>query len=223
MESRVEPGGGGRRERNKQRVRDRIYTAALELFSERGYETTTVDDIAQRADVARGTFFNHFRRKEDLIAEWAEQRRTMMTERLELPLSAATTDSASLLQLALGILAQVNEEQRALTETMLGAWVRAGKPLTEDPYTAEVFARIVRTGVQRGEIDRHIDPDFMGDVLRDVYLGALYRWARRSSVPGELGRDLSAILWIMLRGMLIERTSGPLINQGITPAAASRR
>ncbi|PZT71157.1 hypothetical protein DN402_02720 [Streptomyces sp. SW4] len=65
----------GRRERNKIKIKERLYAAALELFAERGYEQTSVDEIAERADVARGTFFNHFQRKEDLISTWGERRR----------------------------------------------------------------------------------------------------------------------------------------------------
>jgi AcrR family transcriptional regulator len=48
-------------------VRERLATAALALFDERGYEQTTVDDITERAGVGRTTFFRHYRSKEDVI------------------------------------------------------------------------------------------------------------------------------------------------------------
>ncbi len=48
-------------------ARDRLADAALALFDERGYEQTTVDDIADRASVGRTTFFRHYRSKEDVI------------------------------------------------------------------------------------------------------------------------------------------------------------
>ncbi|MYV89340.1 TetR family transcriptional regulator, partial [Streptomyces sp. SID1034] len=47
-------------------MRGRIFSAALSLFAEKGFEQTTIDDITERADVARGTFFNHFQHKEEL-------------------------------------------------------------------------------------------------------------------------------------------------------------
>ncbi|WP_032761476.1 helix-turn-helix domain-containing protein, partial [Streptomyces alboviridis] len=65
-----------RRERNKRRVRERLYSAAIELIVEKGYDHTSIEEIAERADVARGTFFNYFQRKEDIITEWGERRRT---------------------------------------------------------------------------------------------------------------------------------------------------
>jgi len=52
---------------NKPPVRDRLAQAAFELFSERGYEQTTVDDITERAGLGRATFFRHYPSKEDVI------------------------------------------------------------------------------------------------------------------------------------------------------------
>jgi AcrR family transcriptional regulator len=52
---------------DKLTARDRLGRAAFDLFNERGYEQTTVDDIAERADLGRATFFRHYRSKEDVI------------------------------------------------------------------------------------------------------------------------------------------------------------
>jgi AcrR family transcriptional regulator len=50
----------GKREIQKQQVRERILDEALTLFSERGFEKTTVADIVGQCDIARGTFYNYF-------------------------------------------------------------------------------------------------------------------------------------------------------------------
>src|SRR5690625_7148853 len=47
--------------------RERVITAAFELFAERGYEGTTVEAIADRAGVGRTTFFRMFRSKESVV------------------------------------------------------------------------------------------------------------------------------------------------------------
>jgi AcrR family transcriptional regulator len=47
-------------------ARHRLVDAAFDLFEERGFEQTTVDDLAERAGVGRSTFFRHFRAKEDV-------------------------------------------------------------------------------------------------------------------------------------------------------------
>src|SRR3984957_13080137 len=58
-----------RQERRKRRTRQAIQRAAFELFAERGYRETTINDIAQRAEVAPRTVTVHFPAKEELLLD----------------------------------------------------------------------------------------------------------------------------------------------------------
>ena len=66
------PAGPGLRERKQQQTRERLKRAAMALFLERGFEATTIDDIATAADVSRRSFFHYFASKEDVVAAWQE-------------------------------------------------------------------------------------------------------------------------------------------------------
>ncbi|GAA0415148.1 TetR family transcriptional regulator [Streptomyces luteireticuli] len=62
-----ESAGGRRAAAQRLTMRRKLAAAAMELFATKGYEATTVDEIAAAAGVARRTFFRHFRSKEEAI------------------------------------------------------------------------------------------------------------------------------------------------------------
>src|ERR1700728_515568 len=72
----------GRQERRKRRTRQAIQAAALELFAERGYGETTINDIAERADVAPRTVTVHFPAEEQLLSTADPFARDSLSERL---------------------------------------------------------------------------------------------------------------------------------------------
>src|SRR6185503_18865647 len=61
-----------RRERKKEETRERIFKAACKLFRQKGFDATTIDEIAEKADIAKGTFFNYFPRKEAVLGYLSE-------------------------------------------------------------------------------------------------------------------------------------------------------
>jgi AcrR family transcriptional regulator len=57
----------GLRERKKQKTRSAIQREAMRLFQEQGYEATTVEQIAEAAEISQSTFFRYFPTKEDVV------------------------------------------------------------------------------------------------------------------------------------------------------------
>lgn len=194
----VAPVATGRRERNKQRMRARIFSAALSLFAEKGFEQTKVDDITERADVARGTFFNHFQHKEELVTTWSSRRQSRFEEKLRQN-TPANDDLRVALRRCMTALVEINEEEEpGLNRVMLTSWVRAGLPISEPPRAAEVFANVIRTGVEEGRIRPGVDPIQVGYLLRDAYLGALFRWCRGDLKGDGLAAELQNIVDFLL-------------------------
>lgn len=94
----------GLRERKKLRTRRAIAGAALRLFDERGFEETTISDIAAAAEVSPRTFFSYFPSKDDVVFAEMDERladvRTGLAERPggETPLATFRRVSEALLQ-----------------------------------------------------------------------------------------------------------------------------
>jgi len=63
----------GLRQRKRQQTRERLTQAAMALFLDRGFEATTLDEIASAADISRRSFFHYFASKEDVVFAWQEE------------------------------------------------------------------------------------------------------------------------------------------------------
>src|SRR5437667_4130693 len=63
--------------RRKRETRDAILREAAKLFDDKGFAAATVDEIVARADVSKGTFFNYFKRKDDLLLHVLERRHAL--------------------------------------------------------------------------------------------------------------------------------------------------
>src|SRR6266700_3532625 len=62
----------GRRQRRSSEIRERLFRAALDLFANKGFVETTVEDITEAANVGKGTFFNYFPSKDHILLAFSD-------------------------------------------------------------------------------------------------------------------------------------------------------
>lgn len=101
------------KDRRVRRTRQLLIDALLALIVERGYEALSVQDILDRADVGRSTFYAHFHDKEDLLHAAFGRLRSVLT----LPAPGAAPAGLATLSLALF---RHTDTQRALYQAMVG-------------------------------------------------------------------------------------------------------
>ncbi|WP_405165363.1 TetR/AcrR family transcriptional regulator [Nocardia sp. NBC_01499] len=76
-------------DRRRSDMRERIRAVAMELFSERGYEKTSLREIAERLDVTKAALYYHFRTKEDIVASLSDDLRRGIDDIVALAETAA--------------------------------------------------------------------------------------------------------------------------------------
>ena len=177
-----------------------MYRAAVELYLERGFEATTMNDIADRADVARATVFNHYPQKVAFLEEWGRRRRALVAETL------ATADVADLpateqLGRYLHEMAMLNTRSRRESVVLMDASVRFGG-LMRNPALGAQLATVVRSGQERGELRPEPDADQVGALLEAGYFAAVLRWISSEPAPFELVGALQDTLDVVLHGLI---------------------
>lgn len=163
-----------RRDDQTRETKRRLVMAAVDLVTEVGWRRTTVEQIAERAGVAKGTFFVHFKAKEAIVVtlvhlqigaataarEAVVARGGSAIERLETATMTLGTQAASNIELSRAVLIASLESRE------VGA---AG-----DEVFGRLFARMIddaRDGIKAGEL-RGADAETIAGLLMACYLGA---------------------------------------------------
>ncbi|MBV8989282.1 MAG: TetR/AcrR family transcriptional regulator [Solirubrobacterales bacterium] len=176
-------------------MRERLLSAALELFAANGFADTTIDQIAERADVARQTVLNHFPHKTDFARAWGQGRRDELAAIGE---GVAPDESARAVVLRyFSVLAEMNERERDLTRAMLQSLT----PTEIFLYIRAVPAAAIQRGQEQGEFRSAADPGAAAEVLTSVYFGTVSRWLIDGPPPFDLARALAERVGLVLVGL----------------------
>ena len=191
-----------RRARRRQEGRDRVYTAAVELFIERGFDSTTMDDIADRADVSRATVFNYFQRKTAFLDQWAALRRQKATAAVR---RHHLDEHALPEQLARYMieLARLSSRARAETVALMGAAIHTTNVLG-NPHLAHQMAGYVARAQAAGEVRPEIEPEMAGMLVATGYFAILSQWISADPAPFNLQTRLLQMVELLCTGLLSE-------------------
>lgn len=159
-----------RRERKKDETRERITRAALELFAEKGFEATTVDEICTRADVAKGTFFNYFPRKEAVLGAVMDRQLEFLETRVDALLAAPGRVRDKLIAMVTEA-AEAYRHQPELHRHMMIEMLKGPvSVLAEKNAQGQGFVRrLIEAGQASGEIRTDVDPERLTWMFRGTF------------------------------------------------------
>lgn len=178
---------GGRRQRKAARTRAGIEEAALRLFTEQGFDATTVEQIADAADIAPRTFFRYFRSKDavlfgDLTGELDQMRAILETRPPE------------------------EHPMRSLAATMLDAADRMEPDREQHLMRAELLQALENTG----EYELHLMRQrWMRDVT-DLIAEHLGTDAATDARPGAWSMTLVSCFGSAMHAWLVRTDGAPL-------------
>jgi AcrR family transcriptional regulator len=103
-------------------ARGRLAKAAMELYAERGFEQTTVAEIAARAGLTERTFFRHYADKREVLFYGTEMMQHLLVEAVAAaPASATAMDAVGAAFQAAGAMLQENQERARLRDAIVSA------------------------------------------------------------------------------------------------------
>lgn len=196
-----------RRERKKQETRRRIFRAAFDLFREKGFQETTVEEIAERADVGKGTVFNHFPRKRSFLSALFEDWVSRITEEMG-PVETWTGPTRSKLERQFLFLANLSAQSPDLFREAVFEHLRTLPELKElPPAGAPVWEflamtrAVIEQGQRDGDIRADLNLDHAASLLESAVFKTLVLWLMRSGALDELRDEISGKLDILFAGM----------------------
>jgi AcrR family transcriptional regulator len=188
-----------RRARQRERRRAELYDVAIELFVEKTYEKTTMEDIADRADVARATVFNHFPRKAAFLQEWATRRREHAIKAAHA--GGPESSAQEILVRFFAEIGALSDASRPESVAMILESVRLAETWQRSPLAVE-FAAIIAQAQHRGEIDPAVNADRAGLILSSSYFVILTAWASEEPAPFDLTEEMAGTVDLLLNGFL---------------------
>jgi AcrR family transcriptional regulator len=178
-------------ERRRQRSRQALIDAAIELFQERGLRETKLEEICTRADVAPRTFFNHFETREHLYEAIAHQR----AEQMAVLLDALCTDERPVAKRLTELFARIGAylDGQPIYRELVGEMLRlrhgSGSDFVRSGVLGAAALRFVRDAARRREIAQRHRPEVLADLLLGALTVAVGNWS--AGEEGDLERALA--------------------------------
>lgn len=189
----------GRRELKKLQARESIEKAAVKLFTEKGFNVTTVAEIMHEAKLGTGTFYNYFNSKEDLIGSVIGDKISDAKKAIEVLVREPLTAPEKVTRILLTA-GKIFEEYRPLIVVVFQL-SRTGWPLTAPVNQGDVFKDILLEVVKEGQKNGELNPNVPSGVILELLHGMLESAVFSPDSAMILTENLSYKLLLLLQGL----------------------
>src|ERR1700704_4585086 len=169
-----------RRQRRSADIRERLFRAALDLFTQKGFAETTVEDITEAADVGKGTFFNYFPSKDHILLAFGEMQLSKLKATIEVARRTGEPIPEFLGSLGLRM-TQEPTRNPAIIRALLQGYLST-TPVREAMMDLQksmhaLLSQMIQLGQDRGEIRNDLPAAEIAHVFRQTIFGTLLIWS----------------------------------------------
>lgn len=192
------------RRQNSIDTRAGLVRAAARLWSERGYDATTIEDICATAGVSRSTYYVHFESKDQLLGELTRLTATSVAADVAAVLDVGSIDD-ELDAFTSGLVRRMESVPKELAALVLRRAITHVEQLGEFADGLVDFglllAQILERGQTAGEIRDDVDAAELGAIMGGMTMEALLRWATGHTGRAPLRGSLTLRFDLVLDGI----------------------
>lgn len=179
-------------------TKEKIFNAAKEIIQKNGYEDLSIKNICEKAEVSNGSFYHHFKTKDDLLSYYIENQPTVDPDLLELPASKEEASEA----IVSVYLNYANYCKELGVEFVAGYYNPHNQALnpsirTERAYPIVTVQKYLEKAVASGNISLKLDISAVVYDIRMIVIGNVFDWALQkgnSNFDENIKRSLSHYL-----------------------------
>ena len=187
-----------RQQQKSRETREKIFQAAKRILQKKGYEELSIKNICEEAGVSNGSFYHHFKTKDDLLSYYIEDQPTINPDPLELPEDVAGVKKG-IIEVYMNYVKYCRELG---VEFMSGYYDTKNQALnaairTERPYPIVTVQTYVEKAIAAGVVKLNEEIDEFTTDIRMIVIGNVFEWCLRggdTDFEGNMSRSLGKYL-----------------------------
>ncbi len=195
------------REKKKIETKNKIFEVAGKLFKEKGFESTSIDEITEEAGIGKGTFFNYFPTKEALLLYFGEQKDELIYSSIENEMAGSCSTRNKIKNL-LAFLAENYEKDKELTKLMVFEHIKhirftgleSDEAKKRRYRLIKILSDLLEEGAREGDVRSTIDVKKATENLIAIYFFSLMAWLKSES-DYSFSRDISEKIDLVFEGI----------------------
>ena len=176
-----EPVELSKQQRKSKETKERIFQAAKRILQKSGYEELSIKNICEEAGVSNGSFYHHFKTKDDLLSYYIEDQPSIDPDRLELPKNKEDAKE-TIIHVYLNYVKYCKELG---VEFMAGYYTPHNQALnptirTERPYPIVTVQHYLERALEANAIQLNLKIEEITTDIRMIVIGNVFEWAMRN-------------------------------------------